>query len=37
MLWLILLALLALIMWAVFPEEDNVVEQDTSTGRGHSL
>jgi hypothetical protein len=36
MLWLILLALLALIVWAVFPEEDTVVEQDASTGQGHS-
>lgn len=34
MLWLILLALLALIVWAVFPEEEAVIEQDASTGQG---
>ncbi len=36
MLWLILLALLALIVWAVFPEDDTVVEQDASISQGPS-
>lgn len=37
MLWLILLAFLALIVWAVFPEEEATVEQDASASQGQSL